>query len=246
MKKGVECEHTAWVFHLVKWKGGASHIEIILAFILFVSVVGFALYFLNPVNPDRLTDVTMDYIYREITKNVSVGVESFSVQITGVGNNWIGVDVGGIDSRKERVESDNGQIDSKVNVDLIDVNISGLSINDFVFIKLSEDLDGGSFISSGTEGTYKIASSNYEEVFSEKRMRGLNDSYYGNYSGLKDYFNIPDRTDFGFEFIFDNGDVIKSERKIPLGLEVFSERKRVEVLDSGGSMVFADFVIRLW
>ncbi len=231
----------------MKKKVGASHIEMILAFVLFAGVIGFALYFLNPVNPDRLTDVTMDYIYREVSKNVSVGVESFSVRVIDASPDVIAMNLSSDGNLGVRAEDVNGnKLNAKNDGDYIHIDNDSLNDDDFVFVKLSEDLVGDSLDDgSYNPSFYEIASSNYEEVFSEKRMLELNDSYYTRYSDLKDDFNIPDRIDFGFELIF-NDSSINAEKKIPLSLEVFSESKRVEVLRQTGEIVFADFVVKLW
>ena len=243
------CKYTTYAFHLVKWKRGASHIEMILAFVLFVSVVGFGLYFLSPINPERLTDTTMDYVYREISKNVTVGVESFSVKITEDNSplaEEIGINVSDINGRKWRVENTEGfEIGSSAGNGLISIS-NTLSGTYFILIKLSEDLPNSLDVETKEKGTSEIASSNYEKVFSEQRIQNLNTSYYANYSGLKKEFNIPDRTDFGFELVFTGSDFIKSERKIPNGLEVFSAVRRVEVLRSDGTIRFAELVIELW
>lgn len=227
-------------------KIGASHIEIILAFVLFIGVVGFALYFLNPINPDRLTDVTMDYIYREISKNVSVGVESFSVEVT-TRDEIITVDLGeSANGMKSRVENLNGdRINSRVVGNDVEVDGTELNADDFILIKLSEDIEESELPSGDLGGSYQITSSNYEKVFSEKKILELNKSYYKDYFGLKEDFNIPARTDFGFEFVFNDLPVL-AQRDVPAGLEVFSESKRVEVLNKEGEMVFANFIINLW
>jgi len=232
-------------------KKGAGHIEIILAFVMFAAVVGFALYFFSPTNIDRITSVTFDYIEREISSNVSIGVESFSVKIVDKGlgiPNVIAIDVGDTKEGKNvRVEDSNGNVlSSKKRGNIIDVEKSPWSDGEFIFLKFSEDFPSSSGPSDGVEGYSEIASSSYEEVFSEKKILELNKSYYENYNNLKTEFNIPDRTDFGFEFVFSEDDFIKSEKEIPENFEVYADSKRVEILRTDGKIVFADFVMKIW
>jgi len=213
-------------------------------------------YFLNPVNSERLTETTMDYIYREISKEVSVGVESFSVKIEeDHSGQTILIDVGSIGDRNVRVEDMNGrEIDSLI-FDAIPpkrIMIKGKTGGDyFVLVKLSEDLPvRASPIEPKETGDYVVASSNYEEVFSENKINDLRDSYNSDYPALKQKFNIPDRTDFDFKLVFPETsppkEDITTEGKIPESLEVFSTVRRVEVLTSEGETVFAELTIRLW
>ncbi len=60
---------------------GASHVELILSFVLFISAVGFALYYLSPTESSRLIDSSMEYTFREILKYTQVQVDSYDVAV---------------------------------------------------------------------------------------------------------------------------------------------------------------------
>ncbi|MBU0976833.1 MAG: hypothetical protein KKD18_00270, partial [Nanoarchaeota archaeon] len=95
---------------------------------------------------------------------------------------------------------------------------------------------------------YRLGSSEKRAMISAKKFKLLNYSYYADYRDLKsqENFNLPDRADFGFSLMFDNGDGIVAENTIPADFEVFSDSKRVEVLREDGSTVFADLVVKVW
>ena len=57
---------------------------------------------------------------------------------------------------------------------------------------------------------------------------------------------MPGRANFAFSLDLGVDNKIIAERKIPENLEVFTELKRVEVLNKTGEIVFADFEVRLW
>jgi len=257
-------------------KRGLSHIEVILSFIIFIGAVGFALYFFSPTNSSRLVDTSLDYINREISKNITVNLKTYSINVNNTpdanGNslsnppysNTLPLQIDGICSQNNgsRVENISGEVlPSRIGQggsgcssggDKIYVkNEAGWEESDFIYVKVSEDLNNTEDPNSGgnpplNKRLYKISTVNSEELFSEKRILGLNKTYYENYYELKEQFNLPRRVNFGFSFSFTNGDEIKAERMIPSGLEVFSKVDRVEVLRKNGKVEYADFIMKVW
>ncbi|MBU0760645.1 MAG: hypothetical protein KJ600_04640 [Nanoarchaeota archaeon] len=234
-------------------KKGVSHVEIILAFVIFIAAVGFALYFFNPGDSDRLVGTSLTYAFREIKQNASVGVETFSVVIDDVavvtgGSDTIAMNFPGVEG-KTRVETYDGEVLNSSHVaDIVNVNTDNWNGIDFLFVKFGEEFVETAGL-SGTENAtyYEIGSSNLKEVISEKRILNLKDAYDADYYSLRgeDNFNLPDRVNFGFSLVFDDGS-IEAEREIPASLEVFSDTERVEVLRDGGEIVFADLMVKLW
>lgn len=249
-------------------KRGISHVEMILSFIIFVAAVGFALYFFSPLNSTRLIESSLTYGFREISNNVSISIETFSVVIINEDdvlekpphNNVIGIVINGTEKNENlnvRVENLSGNVlPSKIGPgfsrekDTIYVgNISGLGDNEFVFIKLSEDYEPHESPLGNPPirpYLYEIASWDSDVVISEKRFLALQQSYLINYTGLKKEFNLPNRVNFGFSLVFSGEDAIVAERTIPGGLEVFSEIKRVKVLREIGNIEFADLTFKVW
>ena len=67
---------------MIKVKKGISHIEIILAFVLFIGFVGFALFFFRPTDTSRLVDTSLIYTFDEIEKKAGVEVGEYVVKIS--------------------------------------------------------------------------------------------------------------------------------------------------------------------
>src|SRR3989344_9643961 len=224
-------------------KRGISHIEIILSFIIFVGAIAFALYFFNPADSDRLIDTSLNYGFREIIEYTEVEVQTFSVDIDGTGIDDDEIDIGsnidavpvnisGVNSNYgTRVERYEGSVLSAIRGgDFVHIQRpgSGWQTIDFVSISYSDEFSLGSGVTGAHEEKYyRLASSTSKKVLGERLFLELVQQYVANYTILKEEFNIPPRVNFGFSLEYSNG-TIKAERQIPEGLEVFSEKKRVE------------------
>jgi len=81
-------------------------------------------------------------------------------------------------------------------------------------------------------------------------LKNIYESGTAEYEKLGEYFNLPKRISFGFGIIFDDGDKIETLKDIPAGIDVFSEKKRVETLriKSGkeGKVEFSEFIVKIW
>lgn len=238
---------------------GATHIEVILSFIIFAAVVGFALYFFNPAGADRLADTTLSYAFREIEENTSTEVLMYSIlidrellqdlenpetvafNIIGIGDelNIIGENSDGNLFRGRKV----GEIS------YLNAPEGTWQSGDLVYLKFSEDFEEVNFDTTNivlNEDIYEISSSRISNLISEKRFLALNRSYHENYLELKKSFNLPDRVNFGFELSFADGSGIKAERDFPQEFEVYSDSKRVEVMRENGKAEYANLVVKVW
>ena len=244
-------------------KKGSVHVEIIISFILFASAVGFALYYFSPTS-DRLIDSSFSYLFREISLNTSVNVETFSVKVNDPGldtGNVLNVELETSEENNmlhSRVENSNGAVLPSRFVSesegLGRVYASSAPFwsgeDSYFYIMLSEDYEdheNASLISSPEHNSsfYALSFSNNRELVSEKRLVELKKYYDFNYDLLKKEFNIPNRVNWGFEVVFMNSTIV-AERNIPQNIEVFSEMKRLEILRDNGEIVFADLTVTVW
>ncbi len=226
-----------------------SHIEIILAFVIFVSFISFAFYFFGPANISRLIETSLDYTSREILKNVTTYLEIYTVNINTQKNvpDRITIDIKDIPSYKNvRIENYSQFVlpSYRSSDGLIHVDRKG---SNFLIIEASEEFDAGEILNGVLHlEYYEISSKNKRKVISEKKVLKLNESYYKDYLLLKQkIFNLPGRVNFGFDFISSNSQ-IEAQRKIPADLDVFARKERAEILSKDGSLNFADLIIRVW
>ena len=240
-------------------KGGISHIEVMLSFLIFIGFVIFALYFFSPIQTSRLVESSLSYAFREVKINVSVELESYSVSLNltsvivdtiavNLSNSLVNANVRAENYLETVVpsmrDSNNPNI---IYFEWADTNYG--SGKGFVIIKLSEDFEPYSGTVNSTavdEDLYGIASSNTVKLISEKRILALKDLYIGDYVSLKERFNLPGRVGFGFGLVFDENDKIEAQEEVPKGVEVFSDSERVEVLRTNGNIEFADLIVEIW
>ena len=106
-------------------KRGLSNIEFILSFVLFVGFVIAALYFFNPVRNVNVLESSKSYVIGELTKNVTIELDSYSVKIMPAASGVIAVDIPSIDTAKNaRVEDYYGnEIESKREGDKVYFNV---------------------------------------------------------------------------------------------------------------------------
>src|SRR3989338_4636988 len=90
-------------------KRGIGHIEVILAFILFVGFLLFGLYFLNPLDSGRVLDSSLFYAKDAIKDNVSSNLLVYSIIIDSPSDAVsVPLSIEGIDGGGVRVERNNG------------------------------------------------------------------------------------------------------------------------------------------
>jgi len=226
-------------------KKGATHIETILAFVIFIGFLGFAFYFFSPFESNRTLDTTLEYVCTEIERNTSVELESYSVVIDegfesivrfGISSDLLGVRVEDYDGVKLPAKYESGNV------------VVDRGSNSFLNVIFGEEFTNDE-VSGGIPlpaENYTISSSEKLEVFSESMLLGLSESYNDDYVGLGEAFNIPRRVDFDFRVAFDEGGEVVAEREIPEGLEVTSKVERVEILRTSGEIVFSSLRVKVW
>tara|TARA_Y100000034_G_C6817703_1_gene368024 strand:- start:153 stop:809 length:657 start_codon:yes stop_codon:yes gene_type:complete len=214
-------------------KKGVGHIEIIMAFVLFIGFIGFAFYFLNPFQSDRTLHSSLDYAFDEIVENVSITLESYSVVFpTGCSDTTV-------------------EIDSEISGNYLggtrDGNkFCGFGSENFITILISEEFPQNTGSCQPPSAFCSIiSSSENKQIISKKKILDLNESYYSDYSLLKKDFNLPGRIDFGFSLIFDDGSFVVAEKEIPSNLEVVAKKDRIEVVTEEG-ILFADLIVKIW
>lgn len=226
---------------------GVSHIEMILAFVIFVGFLIFALFFFNPLNNVRVLDSSLEYSFNEIFDNVAVDFETYTVSLNGVPNGVVELTLDSdISSAEVRIEDENGNIlNSEYDGTNVRFEKNGESVAHIMFSEVFVASSAPTGVSNSIDEGM-ISSSEEKKVFSEERVEALVLSYNSDYDTVKSNFNLPGRVDFAFSLIFDEGDSLSAEREIPNAIDVYSESERVEVIRKDGSLDFADFLVKVW
>jgi len=229
---------------------GAGHIEFILSVILFLGVVGFALFFFAPSGGDRTIETSLIYSFNEIIGETEVEVDSYSVKINNIPADIdvLEVALSNTLGKKSGVNDDEGNpLESEVagtgvrfihgDVPFVTIRVSGgiTEVGTIAGLEISSD-----------PSLYEISSSSSSRVVSEARIDELKTGREDEYTELKERFNLAG-IDFTFSLKFTSDDEpIEPEITIPEGVEIFSQSRRIEVLRKDGMLEFADLVIRIW
>ncbi len=232
-------------------KRGSSHIEMILSFVIFMIAIGFAFYFFRPGDNSRLVESSFSYLFREIEKNASSEVLTYSIKINNgsFSDKVIGFNVSGssLDYHSKVFRTNGDEIESGKNGEIVFANSpEGWNYTDFVDLVLAEELNDSTYTGTINEDYYKISSSLKKDVLSEKKLRRLKIFYENNYTKIKKQFNIPNRVNFIFDFRFSDGSEINVEQNVPKNLEVLVQNKRLEMLRESGAIEFGELTIKVW
>ncbi len=244
-------------------KKGVSHVEVILAFLLFI----FAVFFILTLFPPWQAAVPQDnskinQLLLKFQQNASTELSEMGIQMNNAGNQLNNVNnlAFFIPLSQENLNSRIADIDGSIFDSYPQQNGSGYEICAqaqngnwpyFFYIRTSQriaqsSLDSSACPPSVNEAYYTITSTEQRKVLSEKGILDLNDSYYGNYSALKSYLGVSGQDNFDFMINFSDGKIIEGKTEIPQNLNVNSINKRMEVLRLDGETGFADVNIRIW
>ena len=233
-------------------KRGIGHVEVILAFVLFLTFIFAGFYFFNPLKEDRLLGSSLDYARQKIVENISVKQITYGLIINNtegqISSTIVAINIGTVNLLyKEYVGNLSGdRIESNRVNDMVYIKKSTWSEKEILYIRFSEDISELASSVTALENSkfYTIASVKEEEVISEKRAMELESDYYDNYNNLKSRFNIPKRVEFGFILKFDNNEMIFADNS-SINNEVFANSKRVKTL-ADGTNKFAYLIVKTW
>ncbi|HLC53374.1 MAG TPA: hypothetical protein VJK03_02415 [Candidatus Nanoarchaeia archaeon] len=236
-------------------KRGVGHIEMILAFLLFVSATITIFSIFNVQQQTTTHESSISYVSYEIAKRASITVVAYSVALNNTAISQ--QEIIAIELPQEiplewgvRAENYSGALlPSRISEqrNTVFVKRGGSS---FFYLTTSEDIppSGEQFLTlpNVNASYYRIASMDEKTFLSEKRVRALNASYYADYTDFKRQLKVSNRLDFTFSLTFDTRDFINAARDIPSRTEVLVKTQRQEVLRETGGKAFADFSVKLW
>ena len=246
------------MYYQKKSKRGVGHIEIIISFLIFTAFVLFILFFFRPTDTNRLINTSIDYVFLELKRNASVDVEQYSFKINTDSptiTDTIALPISDISFEKKSIAEDKEgrELPSrKIGLDRVIVNRGS---ENFITLLFSED-----FPEEDTLDETIIINPEYytpgvvfkDSLMSERRLRGVIEYYNdidANYLELKKDFNLPDRVNFGISLILEGDEVeeeIKTLKLPPEGLEVFTEKRRTQILMEDGKREFVDIEVTIW
>ncbi len=232
------------------YQRGMSHVEIILASVLFIGAVLFALYFFTTKHTSEDPSFT-PYLLEQLSRNTSVGVEQYSLALSApesttflavnLSRTFAGVGV-------QVVNYTGAILPSSLEHDIIYFERQGNE--KLVFVRVSPDLRTayGTVHSKGQvqEHLYALASKTNITLLSEQRLLALNTTYTKEYEQTKAALGLGAGYELGIAVSFSEGDRILMEKPLLLKTTVYAKTKRVEILRTDGRFVFGDVEVKIW
>lgn len=231
-------------------KRGLSHVEMVLAFVLFIGAVGFALYFFSTTFNEPRLDAETDFTFNQIIKNSTTSFEKYTVKILPGAGSTVAINLSREISSNEKVivkSQDEKNLNVYVQGGLIYVERP--SNEEVVFIFIGTDFNDNYTaitLPAHNSGFYEVGSRIIVNVPSEKKLLELNKTYYQDYNLFKQALGIGREFDLSFSASFDSQDYIKTEQPIPLQTNVFVKTERKEIVKLNGELAFADIKITVW
>ncbi len=232
---------------------GMGHVEVILAFVLFMGFLVFGLYFFNPLSNDRVLGSSLFYAVDEVMDNTTREILTYGVSLND--SDFVVAQNISFPLSREGIDGEGVYVETSTGIPLRGKYAAGAlyvsrNNSEFFYARLGNfitdegPIPNAAFLEYGSN--YTISSSDKKNVVSEALLLGLNQSYYSDYDSVRTSFNLPRRVDFAVEAVIDGENVIRMSRQIPEGFEVVSQIERVEVLRIDGHISFAEINVRVW
>lgn len=255
MKKKVKLE----IFHYNFFKKNrrGSHIGVVLSFIIFVIFLVFLYSTLEPlIKVDEDKKFMIEYLESALIEKLNTNLTTLTItNQTSITKNCIIL---------EDLIGSEAIPDSKIIVkdyyrNIISSNIYGSTdliversdsgkvflkiYNSDEFVGLIEKSPVNCQLLSSTE--YKIELLTSNEYISKTKAEKLINDYPGEYGNLKEEFGIPEGSDFGFGFIYNNESVIETESK-NVSRSVYAENIPIRYLDNNANILSGFIKIKIW
>lgn len=226
-------------------KKGASHVEVVFAFVLFITFVAGAIYFINPTKSDQSGEIASRYALDSIINNASSQLSRYSFVAQGYPSGGVWFNMAGSQTEFNAIaKTESGELlPSKQQSNQICVLMKSAN---FTSVELSEAFDPVSSYSGACESNqYSTASIISEKVLSEKKINLLKERYYSDYLGIKSLLGVPIANDFSFYLIYDGVAAVEAHSN-STGISKYSYERNVKIARANGEIKFGVLRVVLW
>ncbi len=198
-------------------KGASAHLEMILAFTIFILAVVFLLVFIRPLETNKLSDVAVISL-----KDSFVGITQTELITVYV----------------------NGSADIRCypsSVSKLNWTYTNTTKETDYFVYFSNE-----FLTSGSECTPRdinIGGINKKNPLSNRSIMEMQTKYFENYSGLKEDLNLPVVLEFE---IYTEDFKVNMTRGYNSEMDIVAKRYVLSVLNSDGNLTNKNFIFRAW
>jgi len=233
-------------------KNGASHVEFMLSFAIFIIFLAFMFSFFNPLKKTSVDSSILTVLEKAVRDKTDIKITTTSLVL---GKNLIG----GI-SNCFGIESITGE-NIIAKVDGLRINSEDKSGRDYIEYKgdkVYELFISNNFIengvsqscteiNSGSGSNYTLGVTKEKKFIFMKNLEKFKEDYDKDYDKLKKDMVFPQQNDFGIVLMENNGkEVFRALNKEPTGTGVQAQNLNVEVVDENATIKSMILNIRAW
>lgn len=243
------------IFYFFPKNCRGTHVGIMLSFAIFVIFLSFLYSIVSPsITTQRDKSFFLDHLEAELMTQSYGDIETFTIIIGDTINpnkNCIKLQ----NVLKDIVDEENLIIKDENNK-ILNYSVQGQSLkiytgydfSGFIKIYYSADLaPSPPFTGGGCEPVTGVSVGLITadtEVF-ESKIFDLFYRYENEYEVMKEEFNIPAGSEFGFSFILSNGTTISTQEEKPL-TSIYAKEVPIQYIDYQGNIDFGYINIRVW
>jgi len=229
----------------------ASHVGIVLSFVIFISFVVFIYVVLQPTVVSENKENLVEFVKGKIVNEVSASVKSGSASVSGdpaecvqLNNFFDSVGISG-----NFAASDTGGNELSAGTTGSGVEHLRIVVNNEKVFRFYESEEFGEI--SGTSGCdmrdYEIVNLKTENYIFESKIIELVSKYEINYSGLAQDLSVPSANGFWFNFTgSDDVSISPEEKDTPSGTSVFSKDLNVIYLSEETTIESGKLTVSVW
>jgi len=247
---------------VMKSKRGAAHIEMITAFILFISFVFFLFIVLRPYEVDTLSGSVIaavhDSFREEVLTNLTsvfLGVTDGNLQDIPGENDCFYVELNQqifVYTLSDSFVTFVGGVPVDSNLEATDAG-GDLNVKDKVDgsyrVLISPEFNSSDVPNCGDMSKYVLGSLLERQVVSMDALQAMGEEYYGdsagyNYESLRAKLRVPET--FDFAILSEDIPSINMQNVISDSGDVLAQEYVMEVLDDDGTVINAKFIFKIW
>ncbi|MEK6926943.1 MAG: hypothetical protein AABX11_00775 [Nanoarchaeota archaeon] len=212
---------------------GTSHVEMVLAMLMFIGVVLFVIFFL--VKNDTKVKVE-DGDFEKIQNYLLSEISEFYVY--NASGDYVSVNVSGLTGNFSAIGEDGNKLKSDLSGVMFKVNRTG---NNEILIVYGDGIWNNGSSVSGTTGTFMQGTTRNKKIPSQFKIERIKSAY----DESRKEMNLGN-LNFRVQIKNESGVILFGGEEIPSDLEVFKKSKKIEFVYLNGEEEFVNEEIYIW
>lgn len=236
----------------MRGKSGSAHFEMIIGFVFFIGFVLFLFMFLNPWTSSSLPKSALGGLHDAFEEKVNVPLSSvfISANISGVVGGCFYIDLPTELFKKQVISGEDIRV-TLLGGDPVVAQIAADTLilddkKEFFRVAISPEFISGVATCGEINNNFELGGVVELDVVSYSALTDMNNSYYGDYEGLKSSLRVADIFDFAIVPEGMPEVVMKPASGIPDAVDVLAKDYIVKVLKSNGEVSNERISFRIW